>query len=606
VGLVGRFRERVPRVPTGTVPVPPSAYPAVAAERAHVLVDVASSRGRPAAEEQRVPTVPIEPRPGEATRVDVVVVGAGVAGLVAALDLLDLTPDLTVAVLDKGAMGSSGSTPLAQGGMAAAVGPGDSPGLHAEDTLRAGDGLSDPEAVRVVASETPARVADLVARGAAFDRHTDGSFALALEGGQQVPRSVRAADASGAEIFRTLRTAATGRVQRVQGIACQLATVPGRVVGVWALLDEVDASPAGPAHGAGLALLLADAVVLATGGCGGLYAATTNRDGATADGVALAHEAGAALIDMEFVQFHPTGLKVDPARLAPGDVSPHWRLLLTEALRGAGARLVDREGHRFMVDRHPDAELGPRHIVTKAILDQPGGAWLDATHLTEDVLAAEFPTVLAGARRHGFDLAREAVPVEPCQHYMIGGVATDLDGATSLPGLWAAGEVACAGVHGANRMAGNSLAQSCVFGHRVAAAIARERHRIPEGADPAAPLIASNGPASETLARTRSALRVAMTEGAGAIRDAASLERARTALEEGTRALGTVPHATRESVELHHLLTVGRLVVASALLRTESRGVHWRDDHPAPVDDWAGRRLRVTRSDRTASAPGAG
>jgi L-aspartate oxidase len=536
---------------------------------------------------------------GGTIAVDVVVVGAGVAGLVAALDLVDAVPGLSVAVLDKGAIGSSGSTPLAQGGMAAAVGDDDSPRLHADDTLRAGDGLCDPSAVRAVTEEVPDRVADLVARGARFDRRGDGGFALALEGGQQVARSVRAADATGAEIFRTLRTAATGRVQRLQGVACRIAVADGAAVGVWALLDETEASETGPAQEAGLALVRADAVVLATGGCGGLYAATTNRDGATADGIALAWEAGAALVDMEFIQFHPTGLRVAAdAQQEAG--SPFWRLLLTEALRGAGARLVDADGRRFMVDRHPDAELAPRHIVTKGILDQPGGAWLDATGLAPEVLAEEFPTVVAGTRRYGFDLAAAPVPVEPAEHYMIGGVATDLDGATSLPGLWAAGEAACTGVHGANRMAGNSLAQSCVFGHRVALSVAaaRERKRDVRESDPAPPLLAASGPSPATLAAARASIRRAMTDGAGAIRDAASLDRAAAALETATRALGTVPAATRESVELAHLLVVGDLVVRSARLRTESRGVHWREDFPDPSPDWSGRRLRIARTTR--------
>jgi L-aspartate oxidase len=252
---------------------------------------------------------------------DVVIVGAGLAGLVAALDLLDHAPELTVAVLDKGEIGS-GSSPLAQGGMAAAIGPDDSPELHARDTIRASDGLCDRRAVAVMTSAGPARVADLVARGAVFDRDAAGALDLAREDGQSVARSVRAADATGAAIMRALRTAATGRVTRVQGSAIELAldASPQRgVCGVWALLDP-----------GGVALLAAPAVVLATGGCGGLYAATTNRDGATADGVALAARAGAQLVDLEFVQFHPTGLRVD-------DGAAFWRLLLTEALRGAGA-----------------------------------------------------------------------------------------------------------------------------------------------------------------------------------------------------------------------------------------------------------------------------
>jgi L-aspartate oxidase len=529
---------------------------------------------------------------GRTIHLDVVVVGAGVAGLVAALDLLDAAPGIDVAVLDKGSVGSSGSTPLAQGGLAAAVGRDDSPGLHAADTIRAGDGLSDPEAVRAVATETPDRVADLVARGARFDRHPDGSFVLAREGGQQVARSVRATDASGAELFRALRTAATGRITRIQGVACELAVEDGRVVGVWALLDEIDASETGPAQESGLTLLTADAVVLATGGCGGLYAGTTNRDGATADGVALAYRAGAAIVDMEFIQFHPTGLKID----SPQD-GQFWRLLLTEALRGAGATLVDEHGQRFMTDRHPDAELAPRHIVTKGILDQPGGAWLDATHLTPRQLAEEFPTVLAGVRRYGYDLTTQRVPVEPAEHYMIGGVATDLDGASTVPGLWAAGEVASTGVHGANRMAGNSLAQSCVFGHRVALSVAaaRERKRTLPTVDPAPLLLAEGGPGSRTLAEVRATLRLAMTDGAGPIRDEASLGRAEAALQAAARTLGTTPHASRDAVELSHLVTVGELIVRAARVRTESRGVHWRSDFPDHSPDWAGRRTRIVR-----------
>ncbi|MBA2575246.1 MAG: FAD-dependent oxidoreductase [Euzebyaceae bacterium] len=521
---------------------------------------------------------------------DVVVVGAGVAGLVAALDVLDASPGCSVAVVDKGEIGSSGSTPLAQGGMAAAVGPGDSPILHAADTIRAADGLSDPRAVAVLTAEGPARVDDLVARGAVFDRTPSGQLDLAREGGQSVPRSVRAADATGAEIFRALRVGATGRVTRLQGIACGLAEGPGPsrgACGVWALLDEVDASPSGPAQEPGLVLIRGRAVVLATGGCGGLYAATTNRDGATADGVALAYAVGAALVDLEFVQFHPTGLTV----AADG----HRRLLLTEALRGAGAVLVDAEGRRFMVDRHPDAELAPRHVVTKGILDQPAGAWLDATMLGPDVLASEFPTVLAGVRRHGFDLASEPVPVEPCQHYMIGGVATDLAGRTSVAGLWAAGEVASTGVHGANRMAGNSLLQSCVFGHRSARAVAASLVTAePAGGDPPPPVFAG-APVAADLGTLRTEVRVAMSAGAGPIRSGATLATADKALDAASARLGPAPAAARDAVEVAHLLVTGRLILRSARLRTESRGVHWREDCPGSARDWSSVRLRVQR-----------
>jgi L-aspartate oxidase len=526
--------------------------------------------------------------------VDVAVVGAGVAGLVAALDLADLDPSLRVAVIDKGVAGATGSTPLAQGGMAAAVGPDDSPLLHAQDTVIAGDGLCDPAAVAVVADEVPARVDDLVRRGAQFDRTASGALSLAREGGQRVARSVRASDATGAEIFRALRSAATGRVLRLQGIVTDLALADAgagrRVVGAYLLLDEVEASPLGPAQQAGLALVHAPAVLLATGGCGGLYAATTNRESATADGVALAWRAGAALIDCEFVQFHPTGLR--PAQAGAGS----WRLLLTEALRGAGAVLRDAAGRRFMVDRHPDAELAPRHVVTKGILDQPGGAWLDATHLDAGVLAEEFPTVLAGVRSFGFDLATEPVPIEPIAHYMIGGVATDLEARSSMPGLWAAGETASTGVHGANRMAGNSLAQSCVFGHRAAHSIlaSLRRGRDVPLPDPPRRATGTDLPPPDWAA-LRADLRTAMSAGAGPIRSAASLELAAKGLDAAAAAIAGP--LDRDRVELDSLVTAGHRIVASARLRRESRGVHWREDAPERDAGWDGVRLRVQRRD---------
>ena len=523
---------------------------------------------------------------------DVAIVGAGIAGLVAALDLLDIDPGLRVVFIDKGEMGSSGSTPLAQGGLAAAVGPDDSPGLHAADTIRAGDGLCDVRAVEVMATEGPARVADLVRRGAVFDRHADGSLALAREGGQRVARSVRAADASGAEIFRALRAAAGGRVVRLQGIASGLAPAadvsgePGAVGGVWVLLDDLDESPMGPAQTAGLALVRAGAVLLATGGCGGLFAGTTNRDGATADGITLAAGIGAALIDLEFIQFHPTALKV-------ADPDSFWRLLLTEALRGAGAVLVDADGRRFMPHLHPDAELAPRHVVTKGILDQPGGAWLDATALSPETLSTEFPTVLAGVREAGFDLQSERIPIEPAQHYMIAGVATDLLARTSVPRLYAAGEAASTGVHGANRMASNSLLQSCVFGHRAAVAIAEQ---LASGVGP--PAVTADPPSLDGQmpadpGQLRAQLRLAMTAGAGPIRTARGLDDAAQALDAVAGALGPNPAPTRDSVELHSMVTAGRLFVRSARLREESRGVHWRDDFPEHDARWRGVRLRI-------------
>ncbi|MEE8602375.1 L-aspartate oxidase [Euzebya tangerina] len=538
-------------------------------------------------------------RRGSEVVVDVAIVGSGIAGLVTALDLLDARPDVTVVLIDKGAVGESGSTPLAQGGLAAAVGHDDSPNLHAADTERAGDGHCNPRSVAVMAAETPDRVADLRARGAVFDTESDGDLALAREGGQTVGRSVRAADATGAEIFRSLRTAAVevaereGRLIRLQGMAASLATgsaPDAPVTGVWMLLDDIDGGHATPAQDPGLILVRAKAVMLATGGCGGLYAATTNRDGATGDALAMAGRVGAALHDIEFVQFHPTGLK------APGKTS-FQRFLLTEALRGAGAHLLDAEGNRFMPSRHPDAELAPRHVVAKAILDQPGGAWLDARMIEPHQMKEEFPTVLDGAQRFGFDLLAEPVPVEPCEHYMIGGVATDLWGRTSVPGLYAAGEVASSGVHGANRMAGNSLAQSCVFAHRAATDMARSLPEEHAAGDPDQPTFAS-ADRRPYLRWVRSDLRKSMSAGAGAIRDAAGLAATRQTLQNISKTVtsawgGPRPPLQRDALEVANMLVAANAIVEAAARRQESRGSHFRTDYPDPDPGWAGRRQRV-------------
>ncbi|MFA9445829.1 L-aspartate oxidase [Egicoccus sp. AB-alg6-2] len=516
------------------------------------------------------------PRPGppgppdivdDRVRTDVVVVGAGVAGLYAAARLPD---HLDVVVVDKGVPGGdSGSSPWAQGGLAVAIGADDSPQLHAQDTRLAGDGLCDPVAVDLLTREAPGHVRELLRMGAEFDRvagelgsHDPRHLDLAREGGQRVPRSVHRADATGAELVRVLRAAAATKVSRLPGIVLSLARDGAhRVTGLWVLVEGR------------IVAVEARAVLLATGGCGGLFAATTNPAHATGDGVSLALGVGAAVRDLEFVQFHPTGLAV----------AGTWRFLLTEALRGAGATLHDADGKRFLLDRHPDAELAPRHVVAKAILDQDGGtAWLDATHLSEQQFAHEFPTVLGGARRYGFDLATERVPVTPAAHYQVGGVRTDLDGRTSVHGLYAAGEVASTGIHGANRMAGNSLTEALVFGARTAQAITADlpRRQGDLGAPPTAG--AGNTSATESL-RTR--LREAMLTGAGPVRTEAGLAAVASELEELSAELGA-PGEHHDGVELWHALRVSRLLVRAARLRTESRGGHWRADHPASDPAW--------------------
>jgi L-aspartate oxidase len=367
-----------------------------------------------------------------------------------------------------------------------------------------------------------------------------------------------------------LRAAAAPKVSRLSGIVVSLAQdAARRVTGLWVLADGQ------------LVAVECRAVLLATGGCGGLFAATTNPAHATADGVSLAFGVGAAVRDLEFVQFHPTGLAV----------AGTWRFLLTEALRGAGATLHAEDGTRFLPDRHVDAELAPRHVVAKAILDQPGGrAWLDATHLGERRFALEFPTVLAGARRYGYDLVTQRVPVTPAAHYQVGGVRTDLDGRTSVHGLYAAGEVASTGIHGANRMAGNSLTEALVFGARAASAVVAE---LPErhGQLGAPPQLADRPALPTDTLRDR--LRDAMLTGAGPVRTEPGLASLAAAVDTLADELGR-PAAEPDEVELVHALRVARVLVRAARLRTESRGGHWREDHPAADPAWADVHLEFT------------
>jgi L-aspartate oxidase len=481
---------------------------------------------------------------------DACIVGAGIAGLFAACSFPE-SPRLVV--LDRGPS-RSGSSPLAQGGLAAAVSPPDSPDRHLADTLAAGVGLGDPRAADVLCREAPDRVADLLDIGCRFDRRADGELHLAREGAQSVARSVHRADATGAEMVRALRTAAAPRVERVEALAFGLAVAASACVGVWAIAGD------------DVILVRAPVTLLATGGAGALFASTTNPPAAIGAGISLGLQAGTCLADLEFVQFHPTSLAVPE--------SP--RPLLTEALRGAGSHLVDREGHRFMIGVHPDAELAPRHVVTAAILSV-GEAFLDARHLGTETLEAEFPTVLASCRERGFDLATEPVPVTPAAHYLIGGVATGLDGRTTIPGLFAAGECAATGVHGANRMAGNSLAETVVFGRRAALAMGEEMARSRATPDPewlGPP--AGHGPPPTNDERER--VVDAVTLGAGPVRDAESAMKALDLLDE---LQGSVPPApTAWAQETRAMASVGRLLVRAALARAETRGVHVRSDHP--------------------------
>lgn len=532
------------------------------------------------------------PAPGWAVEADVVVVGSGVAGLTAALRCAAAgrrTVVVTKARLD------DGSTRWAQGGIAAALGEGDTPEQHLDDTLVAGAGLCDEAAVRLLVTEGPDAVRRLIETGAVFDTSAEtGEIELTREGGHHRRRIAHAGgDATGAEISRAL-------VEAVQ--AAGIRTVENALV--LDLLQDAEGRTAGvtlhvmgEGQHDGVGAVHAPAVILATGGMGQVFSATTNPSVSTGDGVALALRAGAEVSDLEFVQFHPTVLFLGPE--AEGQ-----QPLVSEAVRGEGAHLVDADGVRFMLGAHELAELAPRDIVAKGITRrmQEQGAqhmYLDARHFGAEMWEQRFPTILAACRAHGIDPVTEPIPVAPAAHYASGGVRTDLHGRTTVPGLYACGEVACTGVHGANRLASNSLLEGLVFAERIAADIVRS---AASGSGPGIP-VPSTGPLQPAEARYE--VQRIMTQGAGVLRSAASLREAAAALEDlyataltalETKGKTAVPGT--ETWEATNLLCVARVLVAAALRREETRGCHWREDFP-DRDDAAWRRHLVVRLSAT-------
>ncbi|WP_163632689.1 FAD-dependent oxidoreductase [Microbacterium sp. B35-04] len=554
-----------------------------------------------------------------------IVVGSGIAGLLTALHAVEHGCRVTLVTKD---VLEHANTRYAQGGIAGVMFDDDRAQDHVRDTLVAGAGHSDPDAVRVLVDEGPARIRELIALGVAFDRDAAGGLVKGLEAAHSYPRILHAGgDATGTAIEKAL----------VAGLRASDVTVIEHAFLVGLVLDEVAAPTAGARRVTGVELLIgetgagpgrrdtleADAVVLATGGAGELYAHSTNPQVATGDGIAAAIRAGADVADLEFFQFHPTVLegkadaaglegkadaaglegKADAAGLAVGG-----SFLVSEAVRGEGATLVDEHGRRFVFDAHPDGELAPRDVVARAIaaqMEAQGGrpVLLDATRIHSSdaderaaFLARRFPTIDRAVRERGLDWAREPIPVTPAAHYLMGGVATDLFGRTSLPGLYAVGEVARTGVHGANRLASNSLLEGAVFGARAGDAIAADAASgswpafAGQGASISAGIrsagsaaFAHDALAPTTRAFSRRALQELMWEHAGLVRDEEGLGHAASVIAQWREQLRTP--VTEHGYEDENLLLVAAEVVAAARARRESVGAHFRAD--APVEDSA-------------------
>jgi L-aspartate oxidase len=502
----------------------------------------------------------------EQLRSDVLVIGSGIAGLTAALGAA--SGGHTVHLVTKARVTET-NTWYAQGGIAGAVGEADSVDLHLADTLVVGAGLCDEDVVHAVVSEAAFALRDLVALGVGFDHEESGKVALAREGGHSLPRVLHSGDATGAEIQNRLSTIVR-RAERItlfeERFLVDILTAGDRCVGALIMHPETRRQE----------VFWADSVVLATGGAGQLYGVTTNPTIATGDGVAASWRAGAELADLEFVQFHPTAF----------DSAANPKFLITEALRGEGAYLLDCNEERFMLGVHPLAELAPRDVVSREIVKvmaQCGrdNVWLDARHLGEPLLRAKYPTIFETCLEAGFDLSRDLVPVAPAAHYSIGGVRVDIDGRTSVEGLYASGECACSGLHGANRLASNSLLEGLVLSRRIVRALARVLPTARTGRIVAPPSASTQ---MATLAVARDTIQQVMSGFVGVTRSEGGLAEAGTILEE---LCGVLEVSLRRPAELEvqNMITLATLTAHAARYRTESRGAHWRVDFPARDDE---------------------
>ncbi len=500
---------------------------------------------------------------------DYVIIGSGIAGLYTAL----LTREQgSVLIVTKGSIEDT-NTKYAQGGIAAAIGHGDSPELHFEDTIAAGDGLCDTDAVRVLVNEGPDRIAELVNVGVPFDT-LEGEIALTREAAHRIPRIAHAGgDATGEHIEVTLsnKARAAGIEVLENSLATEILVEEGAVRGVRVLDIATGVSKDFECR----------YLVLATGGGGQLYKVNTNSMVATGDGVALAYNAGAEIIDMEFYQFHPTALSLPGVPV----------FLISEAVRGEGGILRNKDGKPFMRDYTPDGDLAPRDVVARSIVYEMAkthaeNVFLDVTHLPTRKITTRFPNIYRFCLEHGLDIHHELIPVAPAAHYMIGGVRINIWGETNISGLFACGETACAGVHGANRLASNSLLEAVVFSKRIALKTApgASIQAPPSSQSVALYHLESRDNGTGDARPGREALQQLMWDKVGIIRDERGLTAAARSLADWQRRLA--PAHDRASYELGNLILAGRLIAEAALIREESRGAHFRSDFPAKSPDW--------------------
>ncbi|WNM27839.1 L-aspartate oxidase [Demequina capsici] len=539
------------------------------------------------------------PEPGWTTHADVVVVGSGIAGLTAALELRQKVD--RVLLVTKGLL-SSGSTVWAQGGIAAALDPEDTPEEHLQDTLVAGVGTCSEQAVRTLVTEGPDRVRELVKRGAHFDTQADGSITLTREGGHHRDRIAHAGgDATGAEISRAL-IAQLEAVRNDPGIeviehamVVDLLTAAPDAEGRPGAICGVTLHVIGEGSRDGVGAALAKAVILATGGIGQLFRSSTNPSSATADGLAAAFRAGAAIADLEFVQFHPTVLWEGSSAL--GQLP-----LISEAVRGEGAYLLNAEGQRFMVGQHELAELAPRDVVSRAIVrmmaqEESDNVFLDCRHLGGEFLKKRFPTIHARLAERGIDMGTDLIPIAPAQHFHSGGVLTDLRGRSTRPGLYAVGEAACSGVHGANRLASNSLLEGLVFATRAAKDAAAV---VADGVVTQHEPVNRLGPSALVPATQRPRIQSITHGGAGPVREAVGLQRADIKLERlreqfHTDDAGPMPQVAEW--ETTNVLQASSVLVRTALAREETRGGHLRIDFPKQDTRWEVRQAATMDAD---------